>query len=64
MQALLVDHGGEVDEELGRHSTNKTVPRLIKRHFPERILPTEKKSWPTKCCVVCLLLRKESVLVS
>jgi hypothetical protein len=26
---------------------------LLERHFPERIPPTERKSRPTKGCVVC-----------
>jgi hypothetical protein len=29
------------------------MPRLLERHFPERIPPTERKSRPTKRCVVC-----------
>jgi hypothetical protein len=29
------------------------VPRLIERHFPERISPKEKKARPSKRCVVC-----------
>jgi len=29
------------------------VPRLVERHFPERIPPTEKKARPSKRCVVC-----------
>ena len=46
-----------------RHSTDKIVPRLIERHFPERIPPTEKKARPTKRCVVCYKnnRRKETV---
>ncbi|XP_021918752.1 piggyBac transposable element-derived protein 4-like [Zootermopsis nevadensis] len=64
VQALLVEHGGGVERNVpGRHSTDKTVPRLIERHFPERIPPTEKKSRPTKRCVVCYKQgkRKETV---
>jgi hypothetical protein len=54
VQALLVEHGRGVERKVsGRHSSNKTVPRLIKRHFPERIPPTEKKAKPTKRCAVC-----------
>jgi len=39
------------------------VPRLIERHFPERIPPTEKKARPTEGCVVCYKSnrRKENV---
>ena len=32
----------------GHHSTDKNVPRLLERRFPERIPPTEKKARPTK----------------
>jgi hypothetical protein len=63
-QALLIDHGAGVEKNVqGRHSTEKTVPRLIERHFPGRIPPTEKKSQPTKHCVVCYKQgkRKETV---
>jgi hypothetical protein len=43
-QALLVDHGGGVEGTVQwRHSTDKTVPRIIERHFPERIPPIQKK---------------------
>ena len=54
VQALLTEHGSEsVRKFQGHHSTDKNVPRLLKRHFPERIPPTEKKATPTKRCVVC-----------
>ena len=41
----------------------KNVPRLLERHFPERIPPTERKARPTKRCVVCYKnnRRKETV---
>jgi hypothetical protein len=64
VQALVVDHGGGVERKVpGRHSTDKTVPRLTERHFPERIPSTEKKSRPTKHCVVFYKqgTRKETV---
>ena len=45
VQALLIEHGSEsVRKFQGHHSTDKNVPRLIERHFPERIPPTEKKA--------------------
>ena len=54
MQALLIEHGSEsVRKFQGHHSTDKNVPRLLERHFPERIPPTAKKAGPTKRCVVC-----------
>jgi len=54
VQALLIEHGSEsVRKFQGHHSTDKNVPRLLDRHFPERIPPTEKKASPTKRCVVC-----------
>jgi len=37
----------------GRRGDDNTVRRLIERHFPKRIPPTEKKSKPTRRCVVC-----------
>ena len=44
VQALLIEHGSEsVRKFQGHHSTEKNVPRLLERHFPERIPPTEKK---------------------
>ena len=52
VQALLIEHGSEsVRKFQGHHSTDKNVPRLLERHFPE-IIPTEKKTRPTKRCVV------------
>jgi hypothetical protein len=33
-------------------SARTTVPRFLEIHFPERIPPTERKSRPTKRCVV------------
>lgn len=64
VQALLIEHGSEsVRKFQGYHSTDKNVPRLLERHFPERIPPTEKKARPTKRCVVCYKhnRRKETV---
>jgi hypothetical protein len=39
------------------------VPRLVERYFTERIPPTEKKTRPTKRCVMCYKnnTRKETV---
>jgi len=54
VQALLIEHGSEsVRKYQGHHSTDKNVPRLLERHFPERIPPTETKARPTSRCVVC-----------
>jgi hypothetical protein len=54
VQALLFEHGSDVERKVpGRHSTDKTVPHLIERHFLERIPPTESKAKPTKRCVMC-----------
>jgi hypothetical protein len=51
---VLVQHGGGVERKVpGRHSINSTVPRFLERHFLERIPPTERKSGPTKRCVLC-----------
>jgi len=44
VQALLIEHGSEsVRNFQGHHSTDKNVPRLLERHLPERIPPTEKR---------------------
>ena len=44
VQALLIENQSEsVRKFQGHHSTDKSVPRLDERHFPERIPPTEKK---------------------
>jgi hypothetical protein len=64
VQAILIEHGSEIGRKVqGCHSTDKNVPRLLERHFPERIPPTEKKARPTKRCVVCYKhnKRKETV---
>ena len=64
VQALLIEHQREnVRKFQGHHATNKNVPRLVERHFPERISPTEKKARSTKMCVVCYKnnRRKETV---
>jgi hypothetical protein len=63
VQSPLVQYGGGVERKVpGWHSMDNTVPRLLERHFPERIPPTERKSIPTKRCVVCYNnKRKETV---
>jgi hypothetical protein len=44
VQALLIEHGNESARKFqGHHSTDKNVPRLVERHFPKRIPPTEKR---------------------
>jgi len=44
VKAILNEHGsGSVRKFQGHHSTDKNVPRLLERHFPERIPPTEKR---------------------
>jgi len=44
VKALLIEHGSEsVRKFQGHHSTDKNVPRLLERHFPERIPPTKKR---------------------
>ena len=63
VQAQLIEHGSEsVRKFQGRHSTDKNVPRLLERHFPERI-PPKKKARPSKRRVVCYKnnRRKETV---
>jgi hypothetical protein len=44
VQALLKEHGSEILRDFqGHHSTDINVPRIVERHFPERIPPTEKR---------------------
>jgi hypothetical protein len=53
VHALLIEHASESGRKFqGHYRTDKNVPRLVERHFPERIL-TEKKARPTERCVVC-----------
>ena len=54
VEALLTAHGsGSVRKFQGHHSTDKNMPRLLERHFPERIPPTEKKGHTNKeVCIV------------
>ena len=55
VQALLIEHQREsVRKYQGHHSTDKNVQRLVERHFPERIPPTEKKGKANKevCSVI------------
>ncbi|PSN42879.1 hypothetical protein C0J52_17995 [Blattella germanica] len=47
VEALLVEHEGGIERKVpGFHSTDNRVPRLIERHFPERIPPRENKAKP------------------
>ena len=64
LQELLIEHQSDsVRKFQGHHSTDKNVPHLVERHFPERILTTEKKTRTTKRCLVCYKnnRRKETV---
>ena len=55
VQALFIEHQREnVRKFQGHNATDKNVPRLVKRHFPERIPPTEKKGQSNK--EVCSVL--------
>jgi hypothetical protein len=49
----------------GHHSAHKNVPRLIERHFPENIPPTEKDQANKEVCSVLQKQQKEgdSILV-
>ena len=58
VQALLNEHGRESATKFqGHHSTDKNVPRLLERRFPERTPPTEKKGEVNK--EVCSVLQKQ-----
>ena len=55
VQALLIENQSEsVRKFQGHHSTDKNVPRLVERHFPERIPLTERKGQANK--EVCSVL--------
>jgi hypothetical protein len=63
VQAPLVQYGGDVERKVpGWHSTDNTLQRLLERHFPKRIPPTERKSVPTKKCVVCYKNNKKETV--
>jgi hypothetical protein len=54
VHALLIEHAiGSVRKFQGHYCGDKKLPRLVERHFPEKIPPTEKKARPTERCVVC-----------
>jgi hypothetical protein len=54
MDALLMQYGEGVERKVTeQHSTDSRVLRLLEKHFPERIPPTERKSRLTKRNVVC-----------
>jgi hypothetical protein len=56
VQVLLRENASEsVRNFQDHHSTNKNVPRLVERHFPERIPPSEKNAKPTKRGVYCII---------
>jgi len=58
LQALLIEHGSKsVRKFQGHHSTDKNVPQLLERHFPERIPQTEKKGQANK--EMCSVLQKQ-----
>jgi hypothetical protein len=53
-EGLFVECGCVVEHKVpGRHSSDNTVPRLVKRHFIRRIPPTGKKCEPQRRCAVC-----------
>jgi len=55
VQALLIEHQSEsVRKFQGHYSTDKNVPQLVERHFPERIPRTKKKDQANK--KVCSVL--------
>ena len=52
VHALLTGHQSEsVRKFQGHQSTDKNLPRLVERHFPETIPPTEKKRPGQQRCV-------------
>jgi len=66
VQAQLTEHrSGSVRKFQNHHSRDKNMPRLLARHFPERIPRTEKKARTTKRFVVCYKnnRRKETVFL-
>jgi hypothetical protein len=58
VQALLIEHAsGRVRKFQGHYCTDKNVPRLVERHFSERIPLTEKKGQANR--EVCGVLQKQ-----
>jgi hypothetical protein len=54
IEGLFVTHANAVERKVrGRHSSDKTVPRLGERNFISKIPATAKKSRPQKGWVVC-----------
>jgi hypothetical protein len=51
VEGLLVKHS--VQRKVPGHHDGDAIKRLMARHFPRRIRPTEKKCKPTRRCVVC-----------
>jgi hypothetical protein len=53
VQSLLIENGSEIERKVqGHHSSDKNVPQLLGRHFPERIPPRDKKGtvfWCPDC---------------
>jgi hypothetical protein len=54
IEGLLLKHANAVEHKvLGRHLSDKPVPRLRERNFIYKNAPTVKKSRIQKWCVVC-----------
>jgi hypothetical protein len=54
VEGLFMKYASAVKHKVpGRHSSDKTVPRLTERHFISKIPPTARKSRLQKRCVVC-----------
>jgi hypothetical protein len=54
IEGLFVKHANAVECKVsGRHSSDKTVPRLREGNSISETPPTAKKSRPRKRCVVC-----------
>ncbi|XP_023228763.1 piggyBac transposable element-derived protein 4-like [Centruroides sculpturatus] len=52
-------HTGTRVKKQGRSRESSLPSRLTERHYPDFIPPTEKKTSPTRCCVVCCNRRNE-----
>lgn len=55
----IIEKHLKCSKKLGRPPVDKGPLRLIERHFPKHIPPTDRKATPTRCCVVCCSRRDE-----
>ncbi|XP_067140272.1 piggyBac transposable element-derived protein 4-like isoform X1 [Centruroides vittatus] len=60
VERLIEEHHTETKvKKQGRRRESSLPSRLVEKHFPDFIPPTEKKAAPTRCCAVCCKRRNE-----